>query len=65
MTEWTTNVGYPGYLNAPTTDILNAGLIPTMFANAASGKMTPDEALTQADQEVRKIYDKWRALGKI
>ena len=54
--EWTTNVGYPGHLNAPIGEIYNTGLIPAMFANAASGKMTPQEALTQADQEVRKIF---------
>ena len=64
-TSWTTNIGYPGYFNAAINEIYNAGLIPAMFANAATGKMTPDEALTQADQEVRKIYDKWRAQGKV
>jgi hypothetical protein len=36
-----------------------------MFASVATGKMTPEEALTQADQEVRKIYQKWQDLGKI
>jgi hypothetical protein len=36
-----------------------------MFTLAASGKMTPEEAMTQADQEVRKIFQKWQDLGKI
>ena len=63
--EWTTNLGYPGYENPAIDEIFNAGLIPNMFANAATGKMTPDEALTQADQEVRKIFQKWQDLGKI
>ena len=62
---WTTNLGYPGYTNAAINEIYNIGLIPTMFAHAATGQMTSEEALTQADQEVRKIYDKWRALGKV
>lgn len=63
--DWTVNYGYPGYDNAAISEVYNVGLIPTMFASAATGKMTPEEALTQADQEVRKIYDKWHALGKI
>ena len=63
--NWVTNRGYPGFDNLAVLDIRNTGLIPTMFANAATGKMTPEEAMIQADQEVRKIYDKWRALGKV
>ena len=63
--EWHTNYGHPGYSNPAISEVSKIGLIPAMFASAATGKMTPDEALTQADQEVRKIYDKWRTLGKV
>ena len=63
--KWTTNLGYPGFLNAAIGEIYDKRLISIMFASAATGKMTPEEAMIQADQEVRKIYDKWRALGKV
>ena len=63
--EWTRNFGFPGYSNPAIGEVLNAGLLPAMFASTVTGKMTPEEALTQADQEVRKIFDKWRALGKV
>ena len=63
--NWSTNLGYPGHSNVATIEVYDAGLIPKMFAAVAIGKMTPDEAMTQADQEVRKIFDKWRALGKV
>ena len=63
--EWSTNHGHPGYYNPAISEIYRSGLIPKMFIAAATGKMTPEEALTQADQEVRKIYDKWRTLGKV
>jgi hypothetical protein len=43
---------------AAISDIFGTGLIPKLFFNAVSGKMTPEVALIQADQEVRKIYDK-------
>jgi hypothetical protein len=36
-----------------------------MFANATTSKTTPDQAMTQADQEVHKIFQKWQDLGKI
>lgn len=63
--RWTTHLGYPGDCNPAVNEVYDVGLIPNMFAAVASGKMTPTEAMTQADQEVRKIYDKWQALGKV
>ncbi len=64
--QWHVYFGYPGYFNAAIDEILNnRWLISTMFTHAATGKMTPEEALTQADQEVRKIFQKWQDAGKI
>jgi multiple sugar transport system substrate-binding protein len=62
---WTTNVGYPGYTNAAIAEVMNRGLIPTMFAQAATGQLTPEEALDQADNEVRRIFQKWKDRGKV
>lgn len=63
--DWTTNIGYPGYNNPANGEVYEKGLIPTMFATVTTGKMAPEEAMNQADQEVRKIYAKWQALGKV
>jgi multiple sugar transport system substrate-binding protein len=63
--SWTTNVGYPGYTSAATAEIMDRGLIPTMFAKAATGDLTPEETLNQADHEVRAIFGKWKEIGKI
>ncbi len=65
VVEWTTNLGHPGYANAAIDEIFGNWLISTMFARAASGKLTPEEALTQADQEVRGIFRKWRDRGRV
>ena len=62
---WTTNIGYPGYTNAAVGEVLTNGLIPTMCARAATGQLTPEEALDQADQEVRRIFAKWQERGKV
>ena len=63
--DWSVMVGYPGYFNAAVKDVYHSGLISKMFAAVVTDKMSPSEAMNQADQEVRKIYDKWRRLGKI
>jgi multiple sugar transport system substrate-binding protein len=65
LATWTTNVGDPGYTNAAIGEIFHAGLIPTMFARAATGQLTPDEALDQADREVRAIFQTWQERGKV
>jgi multiple sugar transport system substrate-binding protein len=62
---WTTNIGHPGYTNAAISEIFHRGLIPTMFARAATGQLTPEEALAQADGESRRIFQKWQERGKV
>jgi hypothetical protein len=43
----------------------HAGLIPTAFAQAATGELTPGEGLDQADDEVRRIFQKWQEGAKM
>jgi multiple sugar transport system substrate-binding protein len=62
---WTTNVGHPGYTNAAIAEVYDSGLIPAMFAQAATGRLTPEEALDHADGEVRGIFQKWKEAGKV
>lgn len=35
-----------------------------MFAQAASGKMSPCEALSRTNAEVVRVFRKWQAQGK-
>jgi multiple sugar transport system substrate-binding protein len=63
--DWVTNVGYPGYANAAIDEIFNTWVISTMFAQAATGKLSPEDALNQADAQVQRIFQKWRERGKI
>jgi multiple sugar transport system substrate-binding protein len=65
VSEWTTNVGYPGYANAAIDEVFRNWTISTMFAHTASGKMTPAQALDQTDREVRRIFEKWAERGKV
>jgi len=63
--EWTTNLGYPGYANAAIDEIFGTWIISSMFAQVASGKTTPEDALSRADKEVQAIFQKWRTRGLI
>ncbi len=63
--KWTVGVGYPGYANGAIDEIWKGWLIPKMFADAASGRLTPEAALDLYSGQVNDIFGKWRALKKV
>ena len=63
VSDWTTNVGYPGCANAAIAEIHSTWLIPTMFKKAATGDLKPYEAARVAEKKARSIFEKWRARG--
>jgi multiple sugar transport system substrate-binding protein len=63
--SWMTNVGAPGSLNPAIDETFNRFILPRMFASAARGERTPEEAVADAEAEIRPIFDKWRERGKI
>ncbi len=65
VATWITNIGHPGYTNAAIAEVFDSGVIPTMCARAATGKLSPEDALDQGDQEVRRIFAKWQERGKV
>jgi multiple sugar transport system substrate-binding protein len=58
--DWATNVGYPGYATAGIDEVFNTFVIPTMFAKAAREEMTPEDALSAAEKEIKRIFEKWK-----
>ncbi len=65
VSEWITNVGFPGHANAAIDEIFSNWTLSTMFAQAARGKMRPQDALNAAHHEVVAVFDKWRARGLV
>ena len=63
--QWSTNIGHPGHDNAATSEVFFAFLIPQMFAAAARGELTAEEAVKRAHAQAVPIFDKWRERGKI
>jgi multiple sugar transport system substrate-binding protein len=58
--EWHDIYGYPGPATPATDEVANNFIIPDMMANAATGKMSPEEAMKWADKEIQAIYKKWK-----
>src|SRR5262245_39108003 len=57
--DWATNVGYPGYANAAIDETFNTWVINTMFAKAATGTETAENAVKQAENAMKAIWAKW------
>ncbi len=58
--DWATNVGYPGYATAAIDEAFNTWVIPTMFAKVARGDETPENAAKAAEQEYKRIFERWK-----
>jgi multiple sugar transport system substrate-binding protein len=63
--NWATNIGYPGYANAAIDEIYNTWVLNVMFAKAASGSATPEEALKEAVAASKRIFAKWKEKGLV
>ena len=63
--DWATNVGYPGYANAAIDEIFGTWVLNVMFAKAASGSASPEEALKEADTACKRIFAKWKEKGLV
>jgi multiple sugar transport system substrate-binding protein len=63
--EWATNVGYPGYSHAAIDESFGNWTLNTMFAKAASGAETPEDALKQAEAQMKAIWAKWKERNMI
>jgi multiple sugar transport system substrate-binding protein len=63
--SWQTNIGFPGYSNAAIDETFKTWVINTMFARAATGAETPQDALSQAEKTMKIIWAKWKDKGMI
>ncbi len=62
---WSTNVGHPGPANPAEGEIFDTYVITDMFAKAATGQLTPKQAVEEADRRVKDIFNKWRKAGLV
>jgi len=63
--EFTHNVGYPGHANAAIQEVFETSLIPQMFARVSLGKMSAEDSVRATAQQMKSIWARWRAAGKV
>lgn len=62
---WSSNVGHRGPASTAIGEVFGTNIIPNMMASAARGDQTPQEAVAQAEGQVKQVFDKWRQRGLI
>ena len=62
---WSTNLGHPGFANPAEGEIFDTYVITDMFAKAATGALSPKDALLEASGRAKEIYGKWRKKGMV
>lgn len=63
--DWVGYVGYPGHCNAAVSETFNTWVINAMFAEAATGAQTPEDALKRAEAKMKIIWAMWKKRGMI
>jgi multiple sugar transport system substrate-binding protein len=63
--QWTSNFGEPGACNAAEMEVLDAFIIPKMFALVAQDMMSAADAAKWAEAAIKPIFDKWQGRGLI
>ena len=51
--------------NPAVSAVYDRGIVSRMFADVATGRLTPEQALDAADREERAIYGLWRERGQL
>src|SRR5262245_5845927 len=58
---WSTNLGHPGFANPAEGEIFDTYVLTDMFAKAATGALSPKDAMAEASTRCKQIFAKWRA----
>jgi multiple sugar transport system substrate-binding protein len=64
-TQWSTNIGHPGPSNTAEGEVFNTFIIPNMFARAARGELSAQQAVAAAEAQINPVFAKWRARGLV
>ncbi len=61
--EWMCTFGWPGPGTPASAEVAGNYTITDMMAQAATGKLTPEEALDWADKQIVAVYKKWAVIA--
>jgi multiple sugar transport system substrate-binding protein len=60
--DWMCIYGWPGPGTPAAAEVAGNYIIEDMIAQAATDKLSPEDALAQAEKAMKAIYDKWNAI---
>jgi multiple sugar transport system substrate-binding protein len=63
--KWTTNVGHPGPANAAEGEVFDTFILPKMMAKAARGELSARDAVIDAENQIKPIFQRWRDRGLV
>ena len=63
--KWSTTIGHPGPANAAIGEVFDTFILPKMMARAARGELSPRDAVIDAENQIRSIFDRWRERGLV
>jgi multiple sugar transport system substrate-binding protein len=63
--KWSTNLGYPGSGHPAEGEIFDTYVLTDMFAKAATGALSPKDALAEANTRTKEIFTKWRKKNMV
>lgn len=58
--EWSVAFGYPGPSSPAIGEVVSTYIIPDMIAQAATDQLTPEEAVAWAEEQIKRIFQKWQ-----
>jgi ABC-type glycerol-3-phosphate transport system substrate-binding protein len=63
--RWSTTIGHPGPANAAIGEVFDTFVIPKMMAKAARGELSPRDAVIEAENQIKPIFQRWRERGLV
>lgn len=63
--NWSANIGWPGVANPAEGEIFDTSVTADMFGKAATGQLTPKQAVEEGSRRAKEIYAKWRRAGLV
>ena len=64
-TKWSTTIGHPGPANAAIGEVFDTFILPKMMARAARGELSARDAVIDAENQIKPIYERWRQRGLV
>jgi hypothetical protein len=63
--KWSTTIGHPGPANAAIGEVFDTFILPKMMAKAARGELSARDAVVDAENQIRPIFQRWRERGLV